>query len=136
MKRGVTLAALSTGLGLLLVCGCRQAVEVKGQPKATPAVERPDYLGWDENHEPTFEVIPGTGIRYMKSFMGKPVGPKYDICKVGKRWYWAYKGHWFYSRKSWRGDWEPAKRIPRNFLKISSNHEMYRLAKLHPNFKK
>lgn len=127
------LAALTAGLGLL-ACSCRQAVLVEGQARETAAVQRPDYLGWDSAHEPTFEAIPDTGIRFMKSFMGKPVGPGYDICKVGKRWYWAYKGHWFYNRKSWRGPWKPAGRIPKNFLKIPADHEKYHLAKLHPKF--
>jgi hypothetical protein len=116
-------------------CGCRPTVEVEGQPQADPAgAERPPYLSWPE--EPSFEKIPGTGVKRLRAYRGKPVGPGYDICKVGPRWYWAYKGHWFYNRRSWRGPWKPARRIPREFLKIPKEHALHRLARLHPDYGK
>jgi hypothetical protein len=126
--RKVVALALAAGVSLSLGCGRR--IEVKGDVK----VEVPPYQNWPE--EPTFEVIPGTGITCLKAYQGKPVGPDYDICKVGIRWYWAHKGHWFYNRKSWRGPWKPARRIPKNFLKIPTGHPKHRLAKLHPDYKK
>jgi hypothetical protein len=123
-------------LAVLLVCGCGRRIEVTGQPK-DETVESPPYLSeeWWKG-EPEMEGVPGTGITFVKEFGGKPLGSDYDICRVGKRWYWPYKGHWFYSRKSWRGPWKHARRVPVNFLRIPSNHPRYRVTKLHPDYRK
>ncbi len=132
MRRAALLGLAA--VGLLITCGCRRHIEVTDEPKETPDVEKPPYLSWPD--DPTFATVPGTSVRYLQAYQGKPVGSGYDVCRVGSRWYWAYKGHWFYNRKSWRGPWKPAGRIPKEFLKIPADHEKHRLARLHPDYKK
>ena len=128
------LLGLSAGL-LLVAAGCWN-IEVTGQPPVETDYESPPYLstdGWPE--EPVFEEVPGTGVFYLKTFQGRDIGAGYDICRVGKRWYWPYKGHWFKARK-WRGRWKYAKSVPDNFLNIPEKHSRRRIARLHPAYEK
>ena len=133
MIRKTLAPGLACGL-LLAAAGCWR-VKVTGQPRET-TYESPPFLneeGWPE--EPVFEEVPGTGVFYLKTFRGKDLGPGYDICRVGKRWYWPYKGHWFTAKK-WRGPWGFATAVPDNFLIIPEKHPRHRIAKLHPGYGK
>jgi hypothetical protein len=124
---------LLTAAALLAGAGCRQSVRVTGEQNR-PAVEAPPYLSWPD--EPVFEEVPDTTITWMKEYNGKMVGPDYDICRVGERWYWPHKGSWFVAKRKWRGPWRTAKTVPDEFLKIPKDHPLHRVVKLHPKNRK
>jgi hypothetical protein len=119
---------------LLFVGGCRRSIQVTGQPRVSSA-DCPAYLGEGWDGEPGLEEIAGTGIVCLATFGGKSLGPEYDICRVGRKWYWPYKGKWFVAG-NWRGPWQPAEAVPDAFLKIPEAHPRHRIAKLHPAYAK
>jgi len=127
-------AAICLAAALPFAAGCRQSIKVTGQPRQE-TVERPSYLGEGWVGEPGLEEIPGTGIVCLATFAGKPLGPEYDICRVGRKWYRPYKGNWFVAA-DWRGPWELAESVPDAFLKIPATHPRHRIAKLHPAYGK
>jgi hypothetical protein len=115
---------------LLAAAGCRRGIQVTGRP--AEHFESPPYLAEEYwKGEPVLQKVPGTGLLHMKEFGGKDLGPNYAICRLGKKWYWLYKDHWFVSAK-WRGPWKPAKNVPAEFLAIPADHALHRMAELHP----
>jgi hypothetical protein len=129
-----TVGMLALAILLAAAAGCRRGIEVTG-PTVEEEFESPPYLTEEYwRGEPGLEKVAGTGLLHMKEFDGKVLGPKYAICRLGKRWYWLYKDHWFSAAK-WRGPWKPAEKVPAEFLAIPAGHALHRMAELHPEHK-